>query len=200
MTEAFPLYWPPGWRRTDPAKRVWSRFDPKGAADESKRVRAELGRLGARDVVISTNIRLRRDGLPYSGDRPPEDPGVAVYFTLDGRQQCIPCDRWPSVPENLRAIAKSVEALRGLERWGAKSFVDAAFRGFEALPAPGQAAKRPWRVVLGLEDTGVILTPDHVRNAFKELARKHHPDVGGDAATFSEIVAARDEALSELSA
>src|SRR5690606_31281193 len=126
MTEAYPLQWPAGWPRTPAHKRQRSRFQPNGLADEAMSIRWELERLGARYPVVSTNIALRRDGLPYSNQKRPDDPGVAVYFELDGRAQCIPCDRWQTVEENARAIWKSIEALRGLERWGAKSFVDAA--------------------------------------------------------------------------
>ncbi len=117
MTEAYPLYWPEGWPRTKyPA---WSKFKPGGFAAECQKVYDELDRLGASAPIVSSNIELRNDGLPYSNRRTPRDAGVAVYFALDGRQQCIPCDRWGSVEENARAIWKSIEALRGLERWGA---------------------------------------------------------------------------------
>lgn len=190
MTDAYPLYWPEGWPRT--RNRESSRFQPHGLAAESQRIINELHLLGARNSVISTNVALRRDGLPYSSQKAPDDPGVAVYFTLNGRQQCIPCDRWAAVEENARAIWKSIEALRGLDRWGAKSFVDAAFRGFEALPAPGQ--KRQWWEVMGFPP-GVTVTADEIKAKFRELARKHHPDKGGSTEMYQEIVAARDEGL-----
>src|SRR5690606_6952544 len=108
MTQAYPLQWPAGWPRTAPYRRTASRFRPGGLAAEARECLWELHRLGARNAVISTNIELRRDGLPYSGRRAPDDPGVAAYFTYEGRQQCIPCDRWATVEENLRAIWKSI--------------------------------------------------------------------------------------------
>lgn len=171
MTEAFPLYWPEGWPRTK--NRQTSRFNPYGLAAESRCILDELKLLGATDAIISTNIPLRRDGLPYSNQKI-DDPGVAVYFNLNGEKQCIPCDRWWTVEENARAIWKSINALRGLERWGAKSFVSAAFRGFKALPNP--TSKTPWRDVLG--DCGNL---DEAKSKFRELARKDHPDHGGNA-------------------
>lgn len=42
---------------------------------------AELRLLGAKGLVVSTNVELRLDGLPYSESRHIADPGVAVYFT-----------------------------------------------------------------------------------------------------------------------
>ncbi len=190
MTQAYPLQWPAGWQRTAAHRRQPSKFKPGALATEAQECRWELQRLGARQPVISTNIELRQDGLPYSNRRRPDDPGVAVYFTYEGRQQCIPCDRWATVEENLRAVWKSIEALRSLERWGAKSFVDAAFTGFQALPAPSQS--RAWWEVLGVSQHA---TPDQINAAWREKAREAHPDNGGTDALMSEINVARDIGL-----
>ena len=190
MTEAYPLYWPEGWPRTK--YPTWSKFKPGGFATECQKVYDELDRLGASHAIVSSNIELRNDGLPYSNRRTPTDAGVAVYFTLDGRPQCIPCDRWGAVEENARAIWKSIEALRGLERWGAKSFVDAAFRGFEALPAPGV---KHWRHVLG----SAVVTLDDAETRYRKLARERHPDrPTGSEAAMADLNVAIDMAREEL--
>jgi hypothetical protein len=196
--EAHPLSWPVGKPRTPRHKIEKSRFDPYGRAAEVTNVREELQRLGARNIIVSTNVRLRRDGLPYSADRAPDDQGVAVYFDYAGGQKCFACDRWKTIEENLRAIFKSIEAIRGLERWGSKSFVDAAFTGFSALPAPGQHSKRHWRQVLGVGPTEPVSTT--VVNAYyRDAARRAHPDMGGSTAAMAEVNAARAEALAEIS-
>jgi hypothetical protein len=197
MVEAYPLAWPPGNPRTPSYRIERSRFEPGNRPQEVENVIAELGRLGARNVVVSTNLRLRNDGLPYARDRAPDDQGVAVYFDYAGGQKCFACDRWQTIEENLRAIFKSIEAIRGLERWGSKSFVDAAFTGFAALPAPGQHAKRSWRQVLGIlpdvpVDRAVIMT------FYREAARKAHPDMGGSGDAMAEVNAARAEAIEEI--
>ena len=52
-------------------------------SDEAvRRVRDELRRLGASDddCVISSDLKLRLDGLPRSDQGQPRDPGVAVYW------------------------------------------------------------------------------------------------------------------------
>lgn len=190
MTTAYPLAWPAGWPRTHPSKRANSRFSPGALSREAQETIWELQRLGANHAVISTNIELRRDGLPYSGRKAPDDPGVAVYFVYEGRQQCIPCDRWATVEENLRAIWKSIEALRGLERWGAKSFVDAAFTGFAALPAPESA--RPWWEVLGVSPNA---TPAEISTSYRSKAKAAHSDAGGSDAAMSALNVARDAGL-----
>ncbi|MEJ8571291.1 DnaJ domain-containing protein [Microbaculum marinum] len=197
MTEAYPLQWPVGWPRTPAHQRQASRFDPGGLARESRLIVEELRRLGARHAVVSTNVELRLDGLPYSNRRAPDDPGVAVYFELEGRPQCIPCDRWAKVEENARAIWKSIESLRGLERWGAKSFVDAAFRGFEALPAPSADNAAHWTTVLGV---GRAADADEINAAYRKKAREAHPDAGGTVEAMSALNAARTAALAERGA
>ncbi|WP_334743093.1 hypothetical protein [Nostoc sp.] len=78
----------------------------------------ELRLLNVSELVISSNIPLRRDGLPYANHSPPEDPGVAVYFNLDGDPYVLACDRWNKVKDNLRAIGLHVLAMRGMQRWG----------------------------------------------------------------------------------
>ncbi|TMI88319.1 MAG: hypothetical protein E6H00_12870 [Bacillati bacterium ANGP1] len=55
-----------------------------------------------------------------------------------------------------------------------------------------------WRKTLGLENENP--TRRRVLERFRELARQHHPDHGGDHRKFVALVAARDAALAELSA
>ena len=40
----------------------------------------ELRRSYTTDLILSMNVDLRRDGLPYANYKEPIDPGVAVYF------------------------------------------------------------------------------------------------------------------------
>lgn len=193
MTQAYPLHWPDGWPRTPQHRRQRSRFDTTfGIARDG--VLVQLERLGATQVVISTNIETRRDGLPYGKSREPEDVGVAVYFMLDGRQQCIPCDKWDRAKDNLRAIERTIEALRGIERWGAKDMVQAAFRGFEALPPPsGEStpAEPPWYVVLGVSPGA---SRSEIQSAYRSQAKKCHPDNGGTAEAFNRLQRAYERA------
>lgn len=56
-----------------------------------------------------------------------------------------------------------------------------------------------WWKVLGFDTIGEV-TKEKVKSNFRELAMKHHPDVGGDAEKFKEIVAAKEAAFSYLGA
>jgi hypothetical protein len=133
--KAYPLYWPEGRPRLSAKLRERSRFEtlPGRARDD---ILYEIRLLDGRNVTVSTNIKLRSDGQHQGGQKEPIDPGAAVYFDLHGRLYCFSCDRWDRVKDNMRAIAKTIGAIRGIKRWGASDMMEAAFRGFEALPAP----------------------------------------------------------------
>src|SRR5258708_200630 len=153
MTQAYPLLWPEGWPRTPAAHRrntspVTTTFD--GAR---RQLLNELQLLGAMSAVISSNLPLRVDGQPYAdaARRRMDDPGVALYFTLDTRAVVMARDVFWNVHDNLRSIGHAIEHLRGLERHGGAHMMERAFGGFTALPPPQGARPVPvdWRHELG---------------------------------------------------
>ena len=186
----YPLHWPQGWPRS--THRVRSRFGKTTVSRATTEVLGELDRLRVSHIVISTNLVTRLDGLPRSGQRTPDDPGVAVYFRLNGCDRVLACDQWDRIEHNMRAIAKHVEALRGIDRWGVGS-VDKAFDGYSALPPPPEP---DWRAVLCLN--GSEVTSEQIKWQFRTLLLERHPDHGGDAKDFAELQAARDAALAAL--
>ncbi|MBD3609268.1 MAG: J domain-containing protein, partial [Gammaproteobacteria bacterium] len=162
----------------------------------------EIQRMGGRDPVLSTNIKLRIDGLPYASQRPPEDPGVAVYFTYKKQPMVFACDRWDLVQDNIHAIVKTIEALRGIERWGASDMLERAFSGFAALPSPDQMQAETWRDVLQMgnrlpHETDHDVLQEAERN-YKLLRSQYHPDRGGSAVAFQTVNEAIEQARREL--
>lgn len=199
--EAYPLYWPEGRPRTQNHAREAARFQTSFARARDEvvhQIELLVGRWQVRqaNVVVSTNIALRRDGLPLAGQRMPDDPGVAVYFTHKKRQMCFACDRWRKIEDNMQAIAKTIEALRGIARWGTGDMMEAAFTGFTALPAPG-ASSSSWRSVLGVSET-LTITADDLRELWKRLRSRHHPDRGGDTQTYIALEAAYKQGCAAL--
>jgi len=79
--------------------------------------------------------------------------------------------------------------LRGQERWGVGS-VEQAFRGYLALPGPGESTGSKWWEVLGLK---INATAEQAREAYRFLVKKHHPDAGGDAELFRRVQQAYQE-------
>lgn len=174
--DAFPLAWPMQWKRT-PVHQRQSAIFRTGFGKARDMLVNEVRKLGGRNLVISSNNNLRKDGLPYANQREPEDVGVAVYFDLFGKQQCVPCDKWTKVTDNLYAIALCIEALRGLERWGAKDMVQASFTGFAALPDYTSANY--------IDYFEGVIDLEHLRERYKNLAKELHPDAGGNANDFA---------------
>lgn len=196
--EAYPLYWPEGRPRTERHRREMAKFKASFARardDVLHEIGLLVGRYTVASVIISTNTALRRDGLPLAGQRQPEDPGVAVYFTYKKKQVCFACDRWNKIEDNMRAIALTIEALRGVARWGTGDMMDAAFRGFTALPSPGSTS-RTWRTVLELGASERSL--DRARDNYRRLATIRHPDKGGTHEAMTELNGAWDQAQKEL--
>jgi len=194
--DAYPLHWPVGWKRTPSHKRTRSRYDLSFARSRDELLRA-LRLMGGRDVIVSSNVPLRRDGLPLAGMREPEDPGVAVYWTARNEPRVMACDARPTVRENLRAIALALEGMRAIERAGASQILERAYAGFAALPADAGADGVPhWREVFRIYQQEV--TRDQVENLYRALARVRHPDAGGSTEQMIELNRAREQALSEV--
>ena len=197
--DAYPLTWPAGRPRTDRYRRERSNFETTFARardDIIREVELLTGRkhnsYGSDPVILSSNVALRRDGLPLAGQRQPDDPGVAVYFTYSKQAMSFACDRWNKVEDNMRAIAKTIDALRGIARWGTGDMLKAAFTGFAALPAPN--AERSWREVLGFSADERVTSEDLLQR-YRRLRSDHHPDRGGSAARFDEVEQAYRKAL-----
>jgi len=168
-------------------------------AEATRRVLSELDRMGIdrQDVVISTNLALRLDGLPRSGQSAPRDAGAAVYGeTSKGERRVMAIDQYLKVEENLAAIAATLDAMRAIERHGGAQILDRAFTGFTALPAPSQGRK--WRDVLEVP-VGWNVSLEDVKDRCRRLARERHPDrANGSNAAMSELNVALAEAEKEL--
>lgn len=214
----FPLSWPETWARTPGYRRKRSRFSNSNFGRIRDELLAELKRLGAQRIVLSTGIPLRNDGLPYANRSEGDDPGAAVYFTWRGKPFVIACDSYMRTWENVRAVSKTIEAMRAIERHGATQLLERAVSGFSALP-PGEGAAadepppKPWWEVLGIPKMdGVEFgelsdDPRHpmrmpmlkmAEAMFKVKVQEHHPDRGGSASMMRDLNRAIREARTVL--
>lgn len=185
---AYPLTWPEGWSRTKYRNR--SRFDT-AFTKARQELQGEIERLGGTYPVLSTNLELRLDGQPYANKAEPADPGVALYFLRKDRQMVFACDRWDRVKDNLWAIKKTMEAMRGIERWGASDMMDRAFSAFEALPAPGKAVSQVWWRVLDVDQSATV---EDIQRAYRARA-KLLQSTGAHDSAFAELNVARDNGI-----
>jgi hypothetical protein len=133
--------------------------------------------------VVSSNQRDSRA-------EPRDEPGVAVYFQLDGKPMVLACDRFTSLTQNIAAVAAHIEATRRIDRYGVGTAAQ-MFAGFLALPAP--MVVDDWRSVLG-NPTDLV----QAEQAYRVRRRTAHPDVGGSHAEMAALNAAIDLARKVL--
>ena len=198
MTEAYPLQWPQGWPRTTPyARDNDHRFRSKSGRLTVGRARDqlldELRLLGAKDIVVSSNVPTRPDGLLYGDSRYlVDDPGIAVYFKFKKKQRVMARDSFVTVAGNLRSLGLAIAGMRQMHRHGGDLMLERAFEGFLAIAPPD--CKKPWREVFGIK-------PDwtgDITELYRAKARTRHPDVGGSDTLMAELNVAYQEARREL--
>jgi len=147
---------------------------PLSMSGALSRLSAEMSRLKAWDVEVFSNPPLR------SGKA--DDPGVAVYFRLSGRDQVFACDKWDRVPDNIASIAAHVEAIRAIDRYGVGTR-ERALEGYRAA-IPASVDDVPWRDVLGVE-LGTVW--HDVVAAYHARVHEAHPDKGGSREQMERV-------------
>ncbi|MDP2141333.1 MAG: J domain-containing protein [Gammaproteobacteria bacterium] len=197
---AYPLTWPNGWKRSK--VRQHSQFSKKTErtrrdvtlTDAVTFVLDELRRMEVRDwnVIISTNVELRLDGLPRGGKPAPVDTGVSVWWKDGNKQLVIAIDKYYRVADNLYAIGKTIEAMRGIDRWGSGEILERTFTGFQALPNPDAVN---WRDVLDYRGNDLA----ECKVAYRRAIGNAHPDRGGNDAQAAIVNKAWEMAQGELS-
>lgn len=185
--------WP--GKATPARMRVRARFKAS-YAKTLRLLETELGAIEARNVLIQAHFRedqIRNDGWPYARASP-SDVGVVLSFTRQGQVVSMPCDRFASFDDNLRAIALSLEALRMVDRYGVTRNGE-QYRGFTSLPAPAGSAD----AAAGIRQASALLAAlggigeselrkdfSSLRTAYTKAARATHPDYGGSPASFGD--------------
>ncbi len=121
-TDTFPLKWPDGWPRTPDMKRMSSGRFGRGLTGyrAHSQLVAELQRLGAAYIVVSCNAMVtKRDGyIGTDGERRVGEPGVALYFQLDGRAMTMAQDLFDTIAGNMRSLGIAIESMRAIQRHG----------------------------------------------------------------------------------
>jgi hypothetical protein len=180
---------------------------------------AELRHLKARDIVLEIDLpetAIRLDGRPRADPRA-ASPAVRLAFETPGGPLVFATDkfrrasyRWnkgmqPDWQHNVYAIAKGLEALRLVDRYGIVER-DQQYTGFKALPAgrampashmtATQAAEVLERVAIG-EESGLLRDRElariqtdkaHAREVWREARKVAHPDRrDGDHTVWNQV-------------
>ena len=147
----------------------------------------EVESLGGGDIVIGcglTESDVRQDGMPRANARPMRHPGVEISFDSRYGRLTYATDVFTDWRDNVRAIAKGLDALRAVDRWGVGKRGQ-QYAGYALLTAgPGlgdlgrQLVEQYGGVTMALKathpDTGLA---EHDIRDFQAVAayRKAHP-------------------------
>lgn len=185
---SYPLEWPghiPRTKRTQSSRFNTTLHQALENVEKSLELLAKNSGKKISHIVLSSNVTL--------GKMNPKDAGVCVYFNWNGAELCIPIDRYDKVQDNLQAIHHIIEADRTKLRHGGLEFVMAEKQGKTALLSDG--ANKPWHEVLNLTPGASF---EQVKARYRELAKLHHSDKGGNDSTMAEINKAWERARKEL--
>jgi hypothetical protein len=158
----------------------------------------ELNKLRAKNIVIQIALDLsdiRNDGWPRSSARP-KSPGVIVSCETTKGPLSFPCDRFTVWEDNLRAIAKSLEALRTVDRYGVTRNNE-QYKGWTQLPADPNGSMLINEAAeflsshSGFEVSAITAEEGLFLAAYREAARKLHPDAGGSHDAFVRLQKAK---------
>lgn len=201
------LYHPLRW----PLSRPRSKTLEKARFAQTRKLGAALSELGlellrleAIDWQITTNLyfgafaKLTERLFPEAVRKAvakvqPTDPGVAVYFTVKGKDYCLCCDKYNRVEDNVWAIALHISAVRALERYGVGTRFE-NLGGYQ-LKAGSTAAQMSWPGILGVE---LPTTKEVVMQRYRDLVKFKHPDAGGSHEEFVLLQRAMEEAIKYL--
>lgn len=150
----YPLCWP------ENKPRAAERLDRSYRSSYFGTGRVPMTRARAYAAITSELQRWRIDRFVISmspGYRHgPSDPGVALWWDHPGRGlRVLACDQYARPHDNLYAIALTLDAMRGLERWGAYSMEQAIEGAKLALPPPAGSSEIVWRKILGDVPKGI---------------------------------------------
>lgn len=162
----------------------------------------------------ATSLRISQEAIG--------PPLAEVVFDRAGKRFVFRCQKYAHPDDNLRAVQLTIDYLwRALETYGTtREEADAAplntrqkrqreaeaafgqlFGTFQPLPDDtvlliGDGATNWWEVL------GVARDADRraIENAFKALARIHHPDTGGSSAAFVRLRRAYEAGIAAVAA
>ncbi len=159
---------------------------------QEKTVKSDLR--NTMNKIDATSLKISMD--EFTGE-------VEVIFDRNGKRYTKKCSKWENSLDNLRAIGLSIEYLyRAVEIYGIESkeelnkLFDSTFIGIEATPDDSVLLignSTNWWEILG---TTKEATKQDIINAYKAMAKVHHPDTGGNSEQFIKIRKAYEEAIS----
>lgn len=193
----YPLTWPDNKPRTLAHRRTAGTYSVHGYAEAMAGLEREVSRWQGRDRPERiTDWQLT---ATHSGRGRPDnvDPGASLWFVLGGKQitadaslMVLACDKFKTLPHNVRALGLTMERLRLVADIGAYSLMQAV-EGARALPPPDRVID--WRAIFGLSGHSPW-SLEVVQQIYRGLAR----EAGEGSARLVDLNAAIEAARKEL--
>lgn len=220
------LHWKPidRWPREQTKNREHSQFRRTSTSNGYRRdeipwtdtkllLEGELRHIGVRDAVIQLALKdrdIRLDGQ-IRADARIAHPGV-VLSLIHPKQGPLTfaCDKWTTWQSNIRGIAKALEALRLVDRYGITSSGE-QYTGWKELPSGMPLGERAEEVMSEMDAARILAgaishahdleqnartvleDPDFRRYAYRQAVKLAHPDTGAEASDgFLRIQRAKD--------
>lgn len=163
-----------------------------------------MNRMQAQHVKFVTDKQHKGNGRPYARHSDPPDPGVIVFWEMDGTQHAMACDAYTKVRDNARAILLCLQdKLRVQNRPAATG--SAEFEGYRALPPGGDATpqappQRSQQDMTRQEAADLLgVSPDAEREiikmAYRTKMKDAHPDRSGDSKGAAKLNRAKEVLL-----
>jgi DnaJ-domain-containing protein 1 len=162
---------------------------PKTIQRDLRKVITEMG---------ATSLKVSQDMFEGTAE---------IVFDRAEQRYVFRCDKYDEPLDNLRAAQLAITYLwRALEAYGVTGETQVLdrvfaqfFLGFAATPDDTVlllgSGKEDWWNVLGVEPEA---DQTAIRNAYRALARRHHPDAGGEVSEFKRLRRAYEQALTQL--
>ena len=171
-----------------PFKTVWSKT--------LQLLEREIRMLGGRNVRIQVKVwsdrDIRQDGQ-LRADARPGNAVIVLFDTNEGTLQ-FPCDTFTYWQDNVGAIARALEDLRRVDRYGVRK--GAQYTGYKQIAAtstPTFTAEEAARQIIeasgsGLSPGDVLKDRGFALNLFRIARHRSHPDrAGGDVQRFTLV-------------
>lgn len=154
--------------------------------------------------LVATMKRMGATNLNIPVNHLKPEIKATIVFDRKGKRYEFTCSKYGHRLDNMRAAQLAIDYLwKALEAYGvsssSKTFDDAfgqVFGGFE--PEPDSSTLKitagEWWDILGVDRSA---TADDIKTAWRAMARRLHPDVGGDAEQFKRLNDAYQKAMKE---
>lgn len=167
-------------------RRKGSQFDsswPRTLSDLEREVNHLRGRKVVLELACSADD-IRKDGMLRASARL-RHPGVRISFDSVHGRLSYTCDTYEAYPysqswqHNVRAVVKTLESLRAVERHGATQ--GAQYAGFKAIEAAGDGMTRAEAIEILADLHGIPVEHFNtdtavLRSSWGRARRKSHPD------------------------